>query len=342
MTTGIVIAGGWGYDNLGDEAILAGYLEFFRNKVLIEVASVNPVNTQNAQRLPVAVLSESARPSLSGPLLLGGGGYLNGRWIPEIYKKLRRLVRLRGNRGLYAHGIEVRRMDYWHQSRLISRLAMDGRIAVRDDQSSATLASVANVQSCVLPDAIALLYPHLAKYVVDGGWSEGKIVVNLLNIAARGDSDESLVDIRAWDGFVDDLLDALGDKAVMLVGGEGDRHYINTRHPKAALVEPKTVSELISTLAAADGVLSARMHPALISSALNTPTVAIPYCGKVSPTLERIGVSDIILPRLNVEDALVMLAEKTDHSAAWSRASRASEEWLTQLVNGEADPSGAN
>lgn len=332
MTKGIILAGGWGYENLGDEAILAGYLEYFRDRAAVEVASINPSRTAAAQRSALNVIAETGRPTLDGPLLLGGGGYLNGRWIPEIYAKLRRLVRLRGDHDFYAHGIEVRRLDTRYQSRLIKRLTSGGTIAVRDDLSAQMLADSANAQSSVLPDAIALLYPHLDKYTKSADWAEGKIVVNLLDIQARGDSDESLVDVTAWDQFVDDLLDALGERALLLVGGEGDRQYINSRHPRATLVEPTTVVDLVSTVATADGVLSVRMHPALISSAVGTPTVAIPYCGKVAPTLERIGVGDTILPTLDVDHALEMLSRRTDHSGAWEAASTKSEEWLDQIV----------
>jgi polysaccharide pyruvyl transferase WcaK-like protein len=48
---GVVLAGGWGYNNLGDEAILAGYVETLLGHDLDPtIISVDPRKTRAAQR----------------------------------------------------------------------------------------------------------------------------------------------------------------------------------------------------------------------------------------------------------------------------------------------------
>lgn len=340
MSERITLAGGWGYENLGDEAILAGYAEFLEPRVEFEVASVDPRRTRAAQRFPLNVIAEGSRSDAGGPLLLGGGGYLNGRWLPEIYGKLFRLGRVRSDREVYAHGIEVRRMDHPLQARMLRRVLGGGSVAVRDAESAEVLARAVQLEPQVLPDAISLLYPHLDKYVKILDWARGKVVINLLDIQSRGDSDESEIDVLGWNRFVDELLSVLGDRALLLVVGDGDRAYINSRHPRATIVEPKGVVELVSILALAKAVISVRMHPGLLASALATPVVSIPYCGKVRPTLERLGLGESILNDLDVELALSMLETNIDHTRQWESAYAKNEDWLVEMLNSSKDANG--
>ena len=80
---GIQIAGGWGrYDNLGNEVILASYLEYLhhaygRSEAEIECLTVMPKKTQGAQRPGTARYTRerllvARRAGWTGPLLLGG------------------------------------------------------------------------------------------------------------------------------------------------------------------------------------------------------------------------------------------------------------------------------
>ena len=219
----IDLAGGWGYENLGDEAILAGYVEHLRGRDDVRVLSVDPRRTKAAQLDGVLVARETFTERSNNPLVIGGGGYLNGRWLPEIYPKLTRLAAISRSRPVSAHGIEVRRMDYVMQSSLLNRVLGHAEVSVRDPVSASNVARIVGSAPPIVPDAISLLVPHLDRYVRRSPLQEGKVVINILDISSRGDSDECEVEVDQWDQFVQSILTALGPEAVILIGGEGDR-----------------------------------------------------------------------------------------------------------------------
>jgi polysaccharide pyruvyl transferase WcaK-like protein len=329
----IEVAGGWGYENLGDEAILAGYVEHLQLQQRVRVLSVNPKRTMRAQLSGVVVARETTTSHSRDSLVIGGGGYLNGRWLPEIYPKLTRLAALSRNRSVTVHGVEVRRMDNRVKAGLIRRFLEGADVTVRDAKSAANVAAITGATPQVVPDAIALLVPHLERYQTNLPWLTGKIVLNLLDISGRGDADECEIDAGGWDHFVQSLLTRLGQQAVILVGGEGDRVYANKFKHNAAVIEPTTVSGLVSILGSARGVLSVRMHPGLLASAVGTPVVTVPYCGKVRPTLEEIGVGAILMQDLNVESVLDRLHVDVNFDHEWRAASISSAQHLDRSLD---------
>lgn len=331
----VTLAGGWGYDNLGDEAILAGYIEFLRNIADVEVLSVDARRTSEAQRDGVSVVSEYSRPSALDidRMLVCGGGYLNGHWRTELPLKLLRLARIakRAER-LAVHGVELRKLD----SRLVqpnARRVLDaGPLAVRDVKSQAVAAALGLSTPVVLPDAISLLAPHIKDYVRPVGVSAGKVLINVLDIGARPDAAESEVDTAHWRQFCRALVERLGDRALGFVAGEGDAVIPNELGIPTVTVS--TVSALVSTIAEADGMLSVRMHPTLLGTILGVPTIGVPYTGKVRPTLQRIGVEGVLLDKLSVDDVLSRFVSPTPSwESAWAGASARNADWLRESLN---------
>ena len=336
MTPRVALAGGWGYENLGDEAILAGYVETLAPHVELTVTSRGPGRTSAAMRTRVDVRPERAVRS-SDLLLLGGGGYLNGGWMPEIVGKLARLRRMARGQAVVAHAVEVRHMDAALRGGPFRSVFHGAVASVRDEDSRREMAALGLGAADVVPDAISLLVPHLAKYRHPVPAVAGAYLVNLLDVRHRADAAQAEVDPSRWDGFVVELLAALGDKAIGLVGGEGDLAYLTRIAPGLPLVEPLTVADLVSLLGSARGVLSVRMHPALLASALGTPVVSIPYTGKVRPTLTRIGVDPIIQSSLDVEETLSRLRSASDSSEQWRTSAEASEAWLHAAIGSAMD-----
>lgn len=327
------IGGGWGYDNIGDEAILAGYLETLQH-YNPSVISVDRERTMNAQRSDVDVrfCSEFSLPlRSSGSLLLGGGGYLNGHWTPEIQLKLARLVGQKSQSALVGHGLELRNLTQPLNSFLTRRLFRHSVLGVRDIKSAAEAEALHLPRATVLPDAISLLAPHIGKYLRDIPEVKGKVLVNLLDISRRNDANEAEVDLVSWKKFCQELVRALGDRAIGLVVGGGDRTFLN-QLPGLTLVSPKTVRDLVSLIHSSDGLVSVRMHPTLIGTILGTPTVGVPYCGKVRPTLEAIGVQSVLLTQLEVHHVLAKLEGRTDFTESWKRAANVNAEWLESAV----------
>lgn len=331
MAGRITLAGGWGYENLGDEAILAGYLEALSPHVDLVVTSRGPRRTAMAMRGSHKVWPEGAVQETDA-LLIGGGGYLNGGWMPEIVGKLGRLRRQARNVNVVAHAVEVRSMDAPLRRGAFKSVFTGAQASVRDEASRIEMAGLGMHDIDVVPDAISLLVPHLDAYRFPVADVSDKFLLNLLDIRNRSDSDQAEIDPMQWDNFVQELVGALGDKALGLVGGEGDREYITRVAPQLPLVEPLTVPHLVSLLGSVRGVLSVRMHPALLASALGTPVVSIPYCGKVRPTLTRIGVHPTIQSELQVDETLARWRSNADWTEPWRRASQASQTWLHAAV----------
>jgi polysaccharide pyruvyl transferase WcaK-like protein len=326
----MLVSGGWGYNNLGDEAILAGYLEYLRPRAEVVVASVNPTRTAAAQRLETRVVVEGSPAHEAGKtMLLAGGGYLNGTWRPEIYLKLTRLVRMRRSRSLVVHGVEVRRLDSAVVALLGRRFFRDAYIGVRDAKSRAEVAQLTTSEVSIVPDGISLLSAGIDSYRHHLADFEGKYLLNLLDIEGRGDSDEAEVDLANWRGTCRAVIDSLGRRAVGLIIGDGDYGF-QREFPDLPLFMPRTVSDLVSAIDSSAGVFSTRMHPALLASMVGTPVVSIPYCGKVRPTLDHIGIGDIIAESLAVDEIIDRLASDVDHSEIWSQACTANVDWLDQ------------
>jgi polysaccharide pyruvyl transferase WcaK-like protein len=330
----IEVFGGWGYYNLGDEAILAGYLETLRGRDLIRVRSVDPTQTAAAQRWRGHVASEYLpnRVARSSTMLLAGGGYLNGTWVPEIHAKLARLNLHRRSRRLVAHGLELRALDSLPLRLMTRQLLQGSAVALRDDASLDHSRAIGLGPAARLPDGISLLSPHVERYIEPVDIARGKVLLNLLDIGRRVDSHESQVALAGWRRFVVELVDRLGGRALGLVVGGGDRHFQSTL-PSLRTVEPTTVRGLVSLIAESDGIVSVRMHPALIGTMLNRPTVSIPYTGKVRPTLSQLELERFILEKLDVDRAMDLLAMQVDTTAQWKQAYQRNSEWLTQQLS---------
>lgn len=325
------LAGGWGYDNLGDEAILAGYLECLPEEVAFSVASVDPTRTAMAQQVKTRFSREGKSMPAPGTLLLGGGGYLNGGWIPQIYTKLGRLAHERRGKTVVGHGIEVRKLDGRLQSHLAGKLFSGADIAVRDADSSVELLKFKPTKVEVFPDAISLLVPHLAKYVDPLADLKGRILINLLDLSARPDAAESGLDTSTWLSFCDELVASLGNRAIGLVVGAYDSTFMR-RWPELELLSPTTVRQLVSSIYSADGLFSVRMHPGLIASGLNKPFVSVPYCGKIYPTLSRIGIEDRIMSSYDLPLIHAMLSGGDVASEKWQLAHDENVQWLNKSL----------
>jgi hypothetical protein len=266
-------------------------------------------------------------------VLLSGGGYLNASWRPEVANKIKRLALLRGEKRFVGHGLEIRGLADSSMAEGASRLLSSGRLAVRDVKSlqQATALKISGAE--VMPDGIALLYSHLSSYVEFVPEMEGRVLLNLLDIPSRPDSKEAEIPVANWREYCHGLVSALGDRAVALVVGEGDRSFANSI-PGLRTVEPRSVRALSSLIASAEGLVSVRMHPALISTMLRKPTVSIPYCGKVTPTLEALGVESVISRNLVIDETMERLSSQgRDFHREWAQASDVNQDWILRALS---------
>lgn len=346
MVKPIALVGGWGYDNLGDEAILAGYLETLDDLgVDYRVLSRFPKQTMTAQRslssCETEYLAFRNPKAASSALIFGGGGYLNGHWFPEAYLKLFGAARIRGGEGVIAtHAVEIRQLNSRIGRKLIVDLTKNAHathFSVRDEESRRELTQCLGSAAVVnlVPDAISLLYPYLDKYDSHPNVARGRTVLNLMDISRRADSMEADFAVADWDSFAQSLVAEFGDSALGLVMGSGDLHYMR-RFRNLDLVRPKSVQELVSVLRSADQLVSVRMHPSLVASAVGTPSVAIPYCGKVRPTLASLGLEHLVLDALSLPAVHHRLeaATRVCVKDSWENAVGISRGWLESVISG--------
>lgn len=331
------LIGGWGYGNLGDEAILAGYvLEAKRRNLAVEVLSVDPRTTAACQgpvlshshggvRLEDESLAVLRRRS-SLPLVVAGGGYLNGSWYTEVSGKLRRLRSLARGRPVIFHSTELRGIGEGRLARDAARVLTAASVSVRDRASADQAREISGVVASIVPDAISLLFNNIGDVTYERADVAGALLVNLLDIPARNDSHEAEFSLANWRDQCRVLVSQTSRRVIGLALDVEDTRFMR-EELSLEVITPATVSELTSTLASAYGLVSTRMHPALVSTMLAKPTRVLPYCGKVRPTLRRLGLEQITaMPGDAVRNLTSHVS--TDFHETWERNYSETSQWL--------------
>lgn len=328
------LAGGWGYDNIGDEAILRGYLDFFEDSgISADVLSQNPARTLKAQhwtgaKSPNVVSYPSLIFARRLDTLLCGGGFLNRGWRGNFERQALQISAVKKRaRNFATHSVELNGLNGDLSSRLLGSVLKTGPLSVRDARSDLFAQATGLEHASIQPDAISLLYPSVMRHFRKLEALDGMTVVNFLDIAGRGDSSEAGIEPSEWDSFVTKFIARHPGKVIGLRAGAYDDLYM--RKLSIPIMRVKNVSELISVLGSAKRVLSTRMHPALIATQLGVPTVAVPYCAKVSPTLVRLGLESIVLASLNQNSVESIFNEvEHDFSVQWSTNFEECKRWL--------------
>lgn len=339
-----VLIGGWGYGNLGDEAILAGYLLDAESRGLrLDVLSVDPRRDRDGLGGTfnlgdnVRLLDES-RVAISGvpegrPVVVAGGGYLNGSWHTEVSGKLRRIRAIRRKTRLITHAPEIRLLDSEPLRSDLTRVLQGAQVSVRDDASAEALRSLEVGRVEVVPDAISLLVPHVSELVSPRPELRGKLLVNLLDVPARNDAHEAEFELKNWRSQCSAMI---GRAALPVVGLAMDREDADfMRDLGLEVIVPGNVVELVSAIAGSAGLVSTRMHPALISTMLGRPTKVLPYCGKVRITLRNLGLDAVVQPPGDIGSA-VQPQDTTQFAESWRTKYVETAEWLYSRIGGTA------
>lgn len=311
----LILVGGWGYKNLGDDAILYGYvLEAKARGIPTVVASVNPHDTARALaplKLGVPTLQEAVGKLKAFPgssrVVVCGGGYLNASWTSEVAGKLVRIRRISTKFRTVLHSVEVRGIS--DDSSLASAslpVFQRSKITVRDLASKTEIEQIlgrsSSDQVSVLPDAISLLYPHLVGFSGSSSRLPARkcFLVNFLDVPARSDANEAEFVLENWVQQCKAILSKLHSKPIGIAMDEDDAHFMREKIGIDVVV-PSNPVELIELLRGSEGLISTRMHPALISTMLGKPTMVLPYCGKVRPTLTELGLGDVVMEANTLE-----------------------------------------
>lgn len=269
----VLVSGYYGYENLGDEALLAAVIGGL-SKHSITVLSGNPAATTKQHQVPAVhrytgLLSAMLR---TDAVVFGGGGLLQDRTSSRsllYYTSIIRLAKLLGKRVVLA-GQSLGPLSAAGK-RQVKRVLAGVPIGVRDDASFA-LATELGLQPTRTPD-LALSLPAPAHAHAP----DGPIVV-----------------VPRADEPVFTALLAQVVKAATALGIPVRAVAFQPADTAANIGVPVTwsadVNEWFETLQGASAVVSVRLHGVILATAAGIPSVALSYDPKVAGFAEFAGV----------------------------------------------------
>jgi len=324
------IMGFVGAGNLGDEAILAGTLKFWRESASPDPAvfSWNPEETSRlhaVKALPVKAglsgLWDFASYLRPGDLLVLGGGSLlqdGERRIVPFWLARAVVARLRGCRVVY-HAQGIGPLRTWLGRSLVRVLVPVTAYAVTvRDESSRQLISYASPQLVADP---ALLLPPLERLVVAGqvvvalraGGAEKNAQSQLLKILASFKEQRNINFVFLAMHYPEDV--ALAGEFASALGG--------------VVIARPSLDEARAVFAGAELVLAMRLHAAILAAGVHTPTVGLSYDPKVAAFFASIGQAALAIPwgaRFAPEELIAVL------NRVYADGPRYSEEMCAALL----------
>jgi len=336
----ILIAGYFGFDNTGDEAILEAMIAHLRDAIPgvdITVVSGNPGHTAEACGAKAIgwrdTLGLNTVVQRSDLVIIGGGGLFHDYWGLDPDTALTSghgglsylmtpalLSAIHGKRlMLYAVGVGPLLSEHGRQyTRVIASLA--ARITVRDAASQSLLESLG-----IPPEKITITADPAFDLAADAPadipevseWLSHKFAIAVCLRHWNFGVDEGFWE-RQVAAALDSLLANEGGQALFVplqhaAGHEDDvavaervLAQMRNRRQAAVLEQPAPPREIAGILAQADLVLGMRLHSLIFSLTAGVPFVALEYDPKVSLLAGMAGLQDLVLP-LGGIDAGVLL-----------------------------------
>lgn len=298
----VLVIGGYGVGNVGDEAMLGGLLRALPPGARAEVVSAAPQRT--AALHGVRALAPPGLPGALGRcdvLLIGGGGLFGGhmgprgRAIPFAAMAARAL-----GRRIAVHGVSLDETTPRAHRPAVRWLVREaGAISVRD-ASSAALLTRWGVEAPVLPDLsehLPAAPPQAAEAILCAARLDLRRPV--VGLALGAVEPRFVAPLRA---AVPALLRAFPDAQFCFV--PMSRHPAKMAHndlalglalrraaPGLAVIQDELVpAEAIALFAAFDAAICMRYHAMLFSARAGTPLIGIPYAPKCAAFLAERGL----------------------------------------------------
>jgi polysaccharide pyruvyl transferase WcaK-like protein len=321
----LLVVGGYGYRNAGDEAILAGLLRL-TGRDGVTVVSRLPAETAAIHDVRSIHIRAAARAMLSHRgLLIGGGGLfgadmgLLGRLLP-----LGGIVAAAAGREVALLGVGIDRRMPWSARQLLRRLGGRARsVVVRDAESRAILAglgigaAVAPDLSSLVPSAGAIVGRRLLE--ANGLRPTRRQVVGLALTSIDARLAERVE--RAVVGAVDALPEV--DFALIpmsrhpFVAAHNDEVFarrLAAAQPRLRIVPPPEDSAaLLGLFEALSAAVCMRYHSLLFAARAGVPIVPVAYAEKCRHWLGERGLD-------SVEPTAASLAAALDVALSRSRA----------------------
>jgi polysaccharide pyruvyl transferase CsaB len=321
----IIISGYYGFDNVGDEAILAGIIHSIRQfdkKIEILVLSNNPLLTSN--RYEVTAINRNDLKAIIGAirnsdLFISGGGSLlqdvtSWRSIP-YYLGLVFLAQLMGKKTVfYAQGIGPIKSGFY--KKILKWVAnRTEHISVRDSTSKELLIQL-GVRTELIKETVDPVFAYKSEIL-------SKNINSLNNLRIKGDRPLIGISIRPWkDSKYLKTLAKGADYLSELTGGEliiipmhqredqGVSENLMDLMEKEAIILEGTPSpvELLSFFKNMDFFLGVRLHSLIFSAISRVPFLGISYDPKIDSFYHDLGFAKPLnIENLNIEDLKSML-----------------------------------
>ncbi len=308
----IVISGYYGFDNAGDEAMLAAMLEAILEvlpRAKITVISGNPKETERrhgVRAIPRLSPWHIVKTMKECDLLISGGGSLLQDVTSDrslyYYLSIIRLAKFFNKPVmLYAQGIGPIQKKI-SQKRAADVLNLVDLITVRDEISKQELERIGvnQVPIHVTADAVLSMHP------VDQTIGERL----LKTYALPGVAPKIGVSVRPWKthtGYRKELAAALDE---LVRESQASIIFIPMQYPDdiaeakevARLMKEKsivlntsyTTTELLGLASCMDVLVGVRLHALVFASLMETPVVAISYDPKIDNFMHMIGDKDVV------------------------------------------------
>lgn len=284
----VVISGYYGYDNVGDEAILFSIIQALRKQhssVSVTVLSNNPEKTaktygvQAVNRWKLKEIYQAL--SIADGFISGGGSLLqdktSGRTIPYYTTIIQMAKRLRVPTFIYAQGMGP--IDK-RIGRFLTKAALKNTfITVRDQESKQLLEEIGLTQEISLvPDPVLGIDIGALPEVKD---TEVKRIS---------------VSVREWKteiSFLEHMakgLDALAKRGyeIDFIPMHGEHDAVTSRFVKELMKEKATIApadlsidEKIKRIGVSDVLVGMRLHALIFAAVTNTPYVPVSYDPKI-------------------------------------------------------------
>ena len=301
----ILLLGGYGYRNVGDEAILAGLLRQIGPRRGVTVVSRMPAETAALHGVAAIPPRDAIRALRSHRSLVIGGGGLFGRDMGALGRLLPLYGLVASGLGVQVaiHGVGVDRGMRPIAARLLRRLAKRAvAFTVRDQRSREILAEW-GIGAQVIPDLSASVEPVPAaigsELLRRAGIDPARPVVGLALTAVRA---QQTADLEA---AVADCIGALPDVQFCFVPmsqhpfvhAHNDLllgRRLQARSPRLAILEgsfrPEEVMAVFGSLSAA---VCMRYHSLLFAARVGPPIIPVPYAPKCEAWLDEHGLQPV-------------------------------------------------
>ncbi len=331
-TKRLLIAGYYGFNNLGDEAILTALLQALREQdssMQFTVVSGDPEKTAGIHKVKavawndITALTEAAESA--DAIILGGGGLFQDYWgvpthtmlMPDqhgmaYFMAFPLLAALLDKPiALYALGVGPLQTD---EGRALTRSAFEiaGRASVRDAESRSLMIELGLESDRLIQsaDPAYLLQPESSVRSSDLFDSLRLTEKSAFQLGVALRAWDIGVDQAAWTAQIAAALDRFIDQAQVQVlfipfqmgqdaisddRATSERVRQQMRHGGRVLIADPVdrASQMLSLLGSCDLILGMRLHSILLAAVVGVPSVGLIYDPKVRQAMGALGLSDL-------------------------------------------------